>query len=426
MKHPVIYFQRLHFSTLKVFFLIFVALVFPRLFFSYRVIKTEKNKISYDFALGIENINPELLFSFNDNAGKVLSAALITNQTGIDQAGTATVDILRSHGIVIKTLFTPEQQFITDQKKKTQLPFPIKPMYKKDSQTFLLTQASFKGVDILLFDMQDMGMRQTRYVKTLKYILELAACSHKHLIVFDRPNLLGACVEGASHDNVSDGLAIPIRYGMTVGELAKFINTYLLPVPAELTVVPMKNYQRGMFAHQPLSCQLSQNINSIDSCHGYSFLGLLGEVTPFDIGIGTDKAFQCILLPEGVPFCKERWYQLKQVLCAQGIESTFYRYKSTRKKQYCSGLRLHIPDINKFSSCNTLIKIIQFFKECGVKLTFSKQFDIAAGTPLVREFLEGIISDKEFKEKMNGELKKFFGRAFTAFIYKPLPRIILV
>ena len=426
MKHLVMYVQNLRFSILKVFFLIFVALIFPRLFFFHRVTKTEKNKISYTFALGIENIDAQLLFSLHNQSGKSVSVGLITNQTGIDQAGLSTAEILRSHGICIKTVFTPEQQFITDQKKKSSIQIPVKPMYKKNSSDCLLSQSAIKDLDVIMFDMQDMGMRQTRYVKTLKDILELAAASHKPLIVFDRPNLLGACVEGAAHDDVSDGLAIPVRYGMTVGELAQFINSYLLPVPASLTVVPMKNYQRGMFAHQPLSCQLSQNINSIASCHGYSFLGLLGEVAPFDIGIGTDKAFQCILLPENISFNKEHWYQLKKLLADQGIESTFYRYKSNRKKQHCSGLRLHISDINTFSSCNTFIKIIQFFKDTGLSLNFSKGFDVAVGTPLVREFLQGSISEKEFREKMNGELKKFFGRAFTAFIYKPLPRIILV
>ena len=91
-------------------------------------------------------------------------------------------------------------------------------------------------------------------------------------------------------------VSVPIRYGMTIGELAQYCNKYLLKKSATLFVVPMDHYNRHLYPYKAPIGKLSPNINSIESCHGYSFLGLLGEVAPFDIGIGTDKAFQCILL----------------------------------------------------------------------------------------------------------------------------------
>lgn len=109
-----------------------------------------------------------------------------------------------------------------------------------------------------------------------------------------------------------------------------------------------------------------------------------------------------------------------------GVESTFYRYFSQRKKQYCSGLRLCISNIDQFSSFNTLLTILQFFKDTGITLSFSENFDTALGGTQVREFLEGKIEKNIFEYTVNKELKLFFNKASSSFLYQPLPKVVMV
>ena len=164
----------------------------------------------------------------------------------------------------------------------------------------------------------------------------------------------------------------------------------------------------------------------MNSCYGYSFLGLLGEIRPFDVGVGTDRAFQCLLLPENVKFSKKKWHELHLELKKQGVENSFYRYYSARKKQYCSGLRLRVADINTFSSFSTLLMIANFFKKSGVNLIFSKHFDTAVGSSKVREFLEGNLKRSDLARYVNNGLSMFFNSAshLNCFLYRPLPKVV--
>jgi len=188
----------------------------------------------------------------------------------------------------------------------------------------------------------------------------------------------------------------------------------------------MKNYNRSSYAADGLLAHLSPNITSMNSCYGYSFLGLLGEIRPFDLGIGTSRAFQCILLPESVDFSKKKWHELHLILKKCGVDNSFYRYYSARKKQYCSGLRLRISNINALSSFNVFLKTVQFFKRSGLQITFSDHFDRAAGNVNVRKFLEGSIKKEQLVKDINRGLHSFFSQAHNAhcFLYKPFPKIV--
>ena len=147
-----------------------------------------------------------------------------------------------------------------------------------------------KNIDAFFFDIQDSGMRHYTYISTLFTILKAAEEEKKKVIVFDRPNPLGKAMEGplveSSLISFISIASIPLRHGMTLGELAEYFNQHVLEKQAALTVVPMKNYDRTV-GIEHLHAPLSPNIASKESCHGYSFLGLLGEVKPFDVGVGT-------------------------------------------------------------------------------------------------------------------------------------------
>lgn len=408
-------------TVVRVFILVSLALFLPRIFL-YHV----THNPSHSFKLGLETVSESILKSLTPMGDLSYRVGLITNQTGCDQKGHSNINILSDKGLRIQKIFTPEHGFVAYKELVINTGNMAIPLINLYDRTGLkkIKQSHLKDVDVLFFDLQDAGMRHYSYLQTLKHVLEVGQKHNKPVVVLDRPNLLGSAMEGTMALQ-QEGLPIPVRYGMTVGELAQYFNIHVLKVPANLRVIAMENYVRQKTAFS-LRHSLSPNIASLNSCYGYSFLGLIGEVSPFDIGVGTDTAFQCILLPESILFKKQKWYELAEQLKGLGIQTAWYRYFSTRKNQHCSGLRLQIKDINKFSSFNALLTVLNFFKSSGIQLAFSVNFDSAMGTSKVREHIEGLVTRDELEKVVNSSLQHFFESAQDAFLYQPLPKVVMV
>jgi uncharacterized protein YbbC (DUF1343 family) len=419
-------------SVAKVTLLLLLALFLPRLFLHYASqegIPQKADVIHHHFKLGLENVSPVTASQlFSEGSARI---GLITNHTGKDQTGRRNIDILLKKGCKIVALFTPKHGFhatraehqkeSVTQDSKTAIPII-------DWYAHAERNKALEDVDIVVFDMQDSGMRHG-YATTLLGVMKETARMHKKMVVLDRPNVLGSYMEGslmAMHDPKA-GIPVPIRHGMTVGELATYFNKNILETAIDLQVVPMENYVRHVHADAKGPHQLSPNIATVDACYGYSFLGLLGEISPFDIGLGSDKAFQCLLLPETLPVSKQQWLDLRDILKRCGIESKYYRTFSERKKKQYAGLKIHIQDINNFSAFNALLAVLQFFKKnTDVPLVFSARFDNVVGTPKIREFVQGAVRFKDLESHINNELTAFFTKAMDSFIYKPLPQIVRV
>lgn len=427
------------FSVLKVFLLFLFALFLPRFFlFNSDGSASHSKNSSSQFKLGLENLSESVVKQLKIVNNKPCSIGLITNQTGKDQQGNRNIDLLCEKGIKIKKIFTPQHGFTgTKNMQQAQLNsacdsktnIPIVSLFGAHSAK-KFNAKMLNDVDMLVFDIQDVGMRHYSYIITLLESLQAAQRFNKKIVVLDRPNLLGSSMEGffsvLSKSQKTAYAPIPVRYGMTVGELARYFNMHILPQQAQLEVVPMKYYNRNVQMRDVLVSHLSPNIPTIESCYGYSFLGLLGEVAPFDIGVGTSKAFQCIALPDSVKISKQKWYELRTLLREAGVESKLYRYMSKRKKEYCTGLRLAITDINNISSCKLLISILDFFKDAGITLSFSSHFNKALGSTKVRDFFEGKINRAQLEYEVNENLKVFFNQASSSFLYRPFPKIVMV
>lgn len=425
-------------ATAAKIFSVFAGAFFLPKFFIYVAHEQTQLKVKTvipPFKFGLENLSEASLKNFSLPGGKKHVVALITNQTGKDQQGNRNIDILLSKGVNLRYIFTPKHGFnanegapkYTQKVEDLSTKIPII-SWRESMLEGSLCNNSLKKVDLLVFDMQDSGIR-FGYVTTLLEVMEAAAKYSKKIIVLDRPNLLGNSMEGTVAaltvvKNSSES-AIPIRYGMTVGELAHYFNKHVLANPACLHVVPMENYQRNSIQNKSLLLSgLSPNLPTIDSCHGYSFLGLLGEIAPFDVGLGTDNVFQCLALPDAYNISRNKWYEVRTLLKDFGVESKLYRYYSPRKKYYCSGLKLCIKDINNFSSFAALLSVVKFFKKEGVKLTLSRQFDAILGTEKVRKFLDGSIQHSDLEMEVSAGLRNFFHKAASSCIYSPLPRVI--
>lgn len=384
------------------------------------------------FRLGVENIPATTITEL-----KTKRIGLITNQTGQDQHGNSTAQLLVRHGLPVKTIFTPEHGFTGKTGAALEIhdavdpltKLPIISLYGKATGKKMPIE-HVRDLDVLVFDMQDSGMRHYTYISTLFHVMQSAAEHKKPLVVLDRPNPLGWHMEGPLVDPELTSFIsiapIPLRHGMTIGELARYFNTNLLHNETQLTVIPMAHYRR----EQPLFCPanqiLSPNIASKASCYGYSFLGLLGEIKPMDVGVGTDKAFQCILLPEAMSFSVEKWTRLQALLQQYNIQSTPYSYNHPEKKQRFIGLHLNLDQIHTVPSFKLFLTIVSFFKKEGIALDHSRFFDKAVGTSHVQKMLNNNGSLATLSNTVNKQLQEFFDKAHktNSFLYHPHPRIV--
>lgn len=387
------------------------------------------------FQLGIETLKPSFFNAFTAHDGSSFRVGLISNQTGCTQKGERTVDLLVRNGLRIVCLLAPEHGFdgiagagkaVTNSVDDA-TGIPILTIYGPGGDETIagkrIKPEIMDKIDVLLYDLQDSGMRHYTYISTLLCALEAAAEHDKTLIVFDRPNYLGCSMEGPL---VDPGLKsfisiapIPVRHGMTVGELARYFNERLLKKQAKLHVVPMKGYVRIM--NPEFLAPLSPNIATLPAIYGYSFLGLMAEIRPFEIGIKTPLAFQVLMLPDAAHFPVYEWTRVRAIFKKYGIEST--HHTATKNRQGYTGLRLSMPAGAKFASLRLLYELLNFFKNVGVTLTFSPSFDKAMGTDLFRKVIMGEAEASQLAEKIRNDLALFYTQAQRSFLYKPLPQI---
>jgi uncharacterized protein YbbC (DUF1343 family) len=179
---------------------------------------------------------------------------IITNHTGLDSQEHTTVDVLSRAGVQLVALFSPEHGLAGRNDEKiasTKDPSTGLPVYSLYGETLRPTEEMLKGIDALVFDVQDAGVRFYTYTVTMAYCMEEAAKHNIAFFVLDRPNPLGGqIVEGpmldADKTNFVGYFPLPVRYGLTIGELAQFFNAEN-HIGADLHVIAMKNWHRNYF-----------------------------------------------------------------------------------------------------------------------------------------------------------------------------------
>ena len=238
-----------------------------------------------------------------------LRLGLLTNQTGLDAQGRRTIDILAHDaeaavpGLKLELLFSPEHGINgtldkegIDNSTDPSTGLPVISLYGASAAQRRPSLESLRGLDAVVIDLQDAGVRFYTYETVVRYFLEAAGQTGTDIIVLDRPNPLGgAFVQGPISDggkeSYVDVAPIPVRHGMTLGELARYLNgEYKLRAP--LTVVAMKGWQRGdWFDATGLTwTNPSPNLRSLQEAILYPALGLI-ETTNISVGRGTDTPF---------------------------------------------------------------------------------------------------------------------------------------
>lgn len=377
--------------------------------------------------LGIEN-NRDTFFK------KVVSdqkaCIFITNQTGTTQSGERSIDVLLKNNVKIAYIAAPEHglsgviQAGADVHNhidaKTNI--PVISLYKNGSG-LLIDPILLQQCDKILFDIQDCGMRHYTFVSTLYKALQLGISHDKQIVIFDRPNFLGPIISGPLVDlsliSFISIASIPLRYGLTIGELAHYFNRFCFDSKADVYVVSMRDYNPQKTQSFKNFTHLSPNIATIQACYGYSFLGILGEVRPFDIGISTDQSFRLLMLPKSLNITSKQWDALQSLLQKFHIRSQKYSYYSERKKMEMEGLSLFIHDIAKISNFMIILEILQWAFKSSIELKFSDGFDKAIGTNKVRNLYKkndfnalNVLADTVRKDCI-----RFFNNAQSCLLY---------
>ncbi len=278
---------------------------------------------------------------------------LLTNQTGLDRQGRRNVDVMLAAGVKVATLYAPEhgitgakdQPDIADSRDEA-TGLPVFSLYF--NSRFRLTPEMLKGVDLLVFDIQDVGARFYTYSCTMLDTLEEAAKAKIPFYVLDRPNpVTGLHVEGPMLDANLKSFAgcydLPVRHGLTMGELATMANTER-KWNADLHVIKMQNWQRGdWFDSTGLSwIDPSPNMRSLNAATLYPGLALIESSKNYSVGRGTDAPFEQI----GAEWV--HGVELAEFLNARFIPGV--RVYPTHLAPKTEGVRFVITDRDQFDS----------------------------------------------------------------------------
>ncbi|MGA2267236.1 MAG: exo-beta-N-acetylmuramidase NamZ domain-containing protein [Bryobacteraceae bacterium] len=230
---------------------------------------------------------------------------LITNHTGVDREGRRNVDLMRQAGIQVAALFSPEHGFEGGEDRPG-LPDTTDPasgvkVYSLFGKTLRPAPEMLRGLDALVFDIQDAGVRFYTYETTMAYAMEAAAKAGIQYYVLDRPNpITGTHVEGPLLDAANTSFVgyfpgLPVRHGMTMGELARLFNAEN-KVGAALHVIEMQDWNRGdWFDDTGLAwINPSPNLRSLNAATLYPGLCLLEFSKGYSVGRGTDSPFEHI------------------------------------------------------------------------------------------------------------------------------------
>ncbi|HEX8947955.1 MAG TPA: exo-beta-N-acetylmuramidase NamZ domain-containing protein [Dissulfurispiraceae bacterium] len=298
---------------------------------------------------------------------KGLRVGLITNHSGLDSEGRRTLDLIReAPGVKLAAIFSPEHGLLgnVDEKvRSTTEPATGLPVYSLYGDVRRPTDKMLKGLDALVFDIQDVGVRFYTYISTMGYAMEAAAKKGIAFYVLDRPNPINASlVQGPVMDrdlkSFTGYFPLPVRYGMTVGELAEMFNNEN-HIGAKLHVVKMQGYQRAeWFDETGLNWKdPSPNLRSLDEAILYPGIALV-EGTNVSVGRGTDTPFELL----GAPWINANefaeYLNSRSIRGVQFAAIDFTPDGDIYKNRVCHGVRIVLEDRQALDSAVLGIEIV--------------------------------------------------------------------
>jgi len=301
------------------------------------------------------------------------SVGLVTNQTGVDTAGRRGIDLIAGAAprVRLQAIFSPEHGLSGE--ATTEVPNGLDPatglpVWSLYGATRRPTAEMLRGVNLLVYDMQDVGTRYYTYLTTLVYVMEEAARRGIPLMVLDRPDpITGSVVEGPLIDPDLESFtaphAIPVRPGMTIGEFARMVAAER-NIPVALTVVKMDGWTRGRWYDETGLPWVnpSPNIRSVTGALLYSGLGLL-EGANLSVGRGTDVPFEVIGAPWIEPMGLAAALNALHLPGVRFDPLIFTPTDDAYARQPCGGVRIVVTDRGSVRSVTVALALARALRE---------------------------------------------------------------
>lgn len=347
--------------------------------------------------------------------------ALVTNHTGRNRDGYSDIDLFfDSPEVQLVKLFSPEHglrgkldgNISNEVDEKTGL--PIYSLFGKNKKP---SSDALADIDVIVFDIQDIGTRFYTYIGTMVHIMQAAQENDKEIIVLDRPNPInGITVNGTippsevTGNRLTSIYPIPTRHGMTVGELARMFNDEF-GIGCQLTVVPMKNWSREMFWDETgiVWVNPSPNMKTLTGAILYPGLGLL-ETTNLSMGRGTDIPFEIFGAPwlDGETLAKKM-----NALNLLGIRFVPWSFIPDRKPfkyqgEICRGVKAVLYNRNIYDGYLTGLYMAGIIHDMYPDdYEFLSGFKVSMGCPETEEWLKNGIDPNEIKQRKAAAMAEF-------------------
>ena len=409
-----------------------------------------KRLILFFLALCTVNINSqtevvktgiEVLRDHNFDILEGKKVGLITNPTGVDAKLKSTIDILfEAKNIQLVALFGPEHGVRGDfaagdyvgnyEDSLTKLP-----VYSLYGKTRKPSSEILSGIDVLVYDIQDIGCRSYTYISTMGLAMEAAAENNIEFIVLDRPNPLGGSrVEGNivedGYESFVSQFKIPYVYGLTCGELARMLNSESMlgnGLKCDLKIVAMEGWKRNMtFTDTNLPwVPTSPHIPNKESALFYVSTGILGELGVVSEGVGYTLPFEILAadwIDPNLMTNKMNSLNLEGVLFRP---ITFKPFYGRDKGKELHGVQIYITDYSKINLVSIQFLFLQVnnelypdknpFKLCQESRL--KMFDKVCGTSKIRELFSEDMKYQSIKNYLNKDIDKFKTLSKKYFLY---------
>ncbi len=309
--------------------------------------------------VGIDVLESHDFRELHPDKGHAVKVGLITNQTGVDARGMRTADVLaHAAGVKLAAIFSPEHGIdgnadttVIADTSDAATGAPVYSVYGGSDAKRRPDPAIVAGLDVLVFDIADVGVHFYTYESTLGYFLEGAAKSGKEIVVLDRPNPInGAFVQGPVADAGRESFVgywqTPVRHGMTMGELARMFNAER-GINAKLNVVQMEGWMRGDWFDSTGTAWInpSPNMRSLTEATLYPGIGMI-ETSNISVGRGTDTPFEVVGAPWVNAIELAHYLNSREISGVRIVPVHFTPTSAVYAHEDCGGINVVVTDRN--------------------------------------------------------------------------------
>ncbi len=378
---------------------------------------------------GIDQFNNPLYL----NQLKNMRIGLLTNSAGVNAAGVSTIDILfHDKNVHLVELFSAEhglREYADDRVADNKDPVTHLPVYSLYGPRKVPTASQFAQIDAIVIDLQDVGLRYYTYATTMARMMKAAKHYNKLVVILDRPNPLGGDkIEGPLLNQKFTGkiaayYPLPMRHGLTFGELAEYYNRYF-HIHCRLLVIPMQGWQRLMLYNQT-GLRWHAPSPALPTFKQAFLYGMFGALESLNLAVGRSQNNRQAFEIYGAPWIKpDAAKQLVKNLNQKnfsGMKFKNYQWTPNRgiyKNKLCHGFRVKIIDLSETTPFKNLLTMLEILYQHFGNALEIRRADGMIGQRWVTTAIENNMPASQIMAKINEEQQDFLVKRKTVLLYR--------